>query len=119
MFSRKPGPPQDTGALPTPQHDPGRPLEERIVACQDCKHLLYKKDAQEVRVGICPYFTVTGWRGSSEWFFYYCPDHRKSYDYVEHDKAINNGAPRYYRTIPASPARMEPVPQEEDDRGCT
>jgi len=104
MFGRKPTPLKDREVTLLPP-----PLEERIVTCQDCKHLLYKKDTQEVQVVTIAIHWVAVGRWSEEHIrlLYYCPAHQKAYDYVDYNPATRQA--NYYRTIPASPARHELV----------
>jgi len=81
-------------------------LPAEIVSCHDCKHLLYKPDAQVVWEvftpgGLCR----RGWERA----VYYCPACRKPYDCVEHCGDIYLSTPRFFRIIPAVPATLEPV----------
>lgn len=109
MFSRKPKALEER-IITIPQDDPGVPLEERLVACRDCKHLLYKRDAQRVLRRVLPVFRRWTWTGESAELFYYCPAHQKSWDYIESNP--ETGEIRYYRTIAAVPARHELVCSE-------
>ena len=104
MFSKKPKPLPDRIVT-------SKPMPAEIVACQDCKHLLYKSDAQEVR---CT--TLGGhwlgpqgdrWEEDVETVSYYCPGCRKPYDRIGCNRATGNI--RYFRTVPAVPAHPEEI----------
>lgn len=81
---------------------PPPPLEERIVVCYNCKHLLYKPDVQVVTC------IALGRREEDiATVSYYCPACRKPYDHVEYNRATRNT--RYFRIVPAVPSRLEEV----------
>ena len=62
--------------------------EPEIVACDECKHLVYLMTAQVVQGGFY------GRRRPHHWKMYYCPEHKKNYDRFYHGR---NGEIRYYR----------------------
>ena len=109
MFSRKPKPLPDRIVVP-------KPMPAEIVACEDCKHLLYKKDAQVVTcITLGRYFWgPAGDRceEDTETVYYYCPACRKPYDHVQYNRAT--GTTRYFRTLPAVLTRREEIIPDEE-----
>jgi hypothetical protein len=57
---------------------------------------------------VCRYSAAGGrWIEESVTFAYYCPEHQKPYDHTEYDRTVKSV--RYFRTVPAIPARLEEV----------
>lgn len=48
--------------------------------CKECKHLIYKEDAQEVEVMFS--YSFFPYRDTA--YKYYCPEHKKPYDIVKY-----------------------------------
>ena len=51
--------------------------KDEIVKCEECKCILYKKDAQEIKIN---YYDDLFYEHNSE--LYYCPQHKKPYDII-------------------------------------
>jgi hypothetical protein len=58
---------------------------KKLVACDECKHIIYKKDAQIIPVEYCGI--------KDAYKLYYCPQHRKEYTRIEK----NLGNTRHYK----------------------